>query len=278
MKCQKSIALISVLLFSLAGICQQVYIIPKQTFQPYQVLGFSERDYGIGYAVDTDKINFRMSIDSFEISSQITFRQYKTYLESVKKDSSFSFYLSQFPDSNITSKKNYAIYMSNKSYDDFPVAGISWEAAMNYCKWRTLQENVGTNIKFIYRLPKVSEWLAAYDFLEKSKSKNDFSKNYSDWTMSLYFEGAYGFKNSFSYDISYLQKHEDQARDKRKVVIGNSYLFQKEKLLTHSTGYYAFNGYRQIAFRLVKEQVKKSDNAKSLFKEILNYWGIETNK
>ncbi len=278
MKFQKSIALILSLLLSLVGICQQVYLIPKQTFQPYKVLGYSERDYGIGYKVDTQKINFKMAIDSFEISSQVTFRQYKLYLESVKKDSSYKFYLSQLPDSNITSKENYKAYISNKKYDDFPVTGISWEAAMNYCKWKTIQENKGTDLKFIYRLPQVSEWLAAYHFLEKSNSRNDFSKNFSDWTMSLYFEGAFGFKTSFSYDISYLQKPDDRARDKRKIAIGDSYLFQTEKLLTHSTGYYAFNGYRHIAFRLVKEEIKKTDNSKSLLKNILTYWDLEIDK
>jgi len=280
MKCKKSIAVISALLYCLAGICQQVYVIPKQTFQPYKILGLSERDYGIGYEADTAKINFKMSIDSFEISSQVTFKQYNLYLESVKKDSTYNFYVSQLPDSNITSKENYKAYISDKKYDVFPVAGISWEAAMNYCKWRTTQENKGTDFKFIYRLPKVSEWLAAYNLLKENDTPNDFNKNFSDWTMGLYFEGSYNFKvwSSFVYDVVYLQKPGDHDRDKRKRVIGDSYLFQREKLINHSSGYYAFSGYRQIAFRLVKEEIKNNDDSKSLHKNVLAYWGIEMNK
>ena len=71
----------------------------------------------------------------------------------------------------------------------------SWEAAMNYCKWRTQQENKTADIKFIYRLPKLGEWLAAYQYLINNGNTNDFSKHFSDWTMNTYFEGVSGFKS-----------------------------------------------------------------------------------
>ncbi len=276
MKYQKSIALISSILFCFVGICQQVYIIPKQTFLPYKVLGFSERDYDIGYEADNAKINFKMAIDSFEISSQITFKQYKLYLESIKKDSSYNFYLRQLPDSGITSKENYKEYISNNNYDEFPVAGVSWEAAMNYCKWRTIQENKGPDFKFIYRLPKLGEWLAAYDFLEISNRKNDFNKNFSDWTMNTYAEGIFGFRDSvFIYDLFLdLSKTKDSPRDKRRMIVGNSYLFQS-KALWYNFATYTFNGYRQIAFRFVKEEIKNNNYSNSLYKNVLAYWGIE---
>lgn len=272
MKYQKAVSLTIGLLLFFVGICQQVYIIPKQTFNPYKVLGFSDE----GYDQSTkDEANFKMEIDSFEISSQVSFKHYKLYLESVKKDSSYNFYSSQLPDSNITSKEKYKDYISNKNYDDFPVAGISWEAAMNYCKWRTLQENKGMEIQFIYRLPKLGEWLAAYNFLETSNSKNDFSKNFSDWTMSTYYEAAVGFDSTFVYDLFLdLPSAKDPPRVKRKMVAGNSYLFQSE-VLRYLFSIYTFNGYRQIAFRLVKEEIKNSNISKSLYKNVLAYWAIE---
>jgi len=267
---QKSIVLIPVILFCIVGFCQQVYLIPKQTFQPYEVLGFYE-----GYKIDTVKINFKMAIDSFEISSHVTFKQYKLYLESVKRDSSYNFYLSQLPDSNITSKENYAIYISNKKYDDFPVAGISWEAAMNYCKWKTIQDNEAPNIQFIYRLPMVGEWLAAYNFLETANQKNDFNKNFSDWTMSTYYEYIGGSDSTFVYDYFLdLPKANGLPRDKRKMIVGNSYLFQTDVLI-YRFATFTFNGYRQVAFRLVKEEIKSSDDRNSLYKNILAFWNIQ---
>ena len=275
MNLKKSLALISALLCGIIGVCQQVYVIPKQTFQPYKILGSSKSAYG--YKEGTPEYNLKMAIDSFEISRQVTFKQYKLYLESVKRDSSYNFYISQLPDSNITSKENYANYISNKKYNDFPVAGISWEAAMNYCKWRTLQENKNGDLKFIYRLPKLSEWLAAYDFLETGNNKNDFSKDFSDWTMNTYFEGIFGFKtdSAFVFDLFLdLPQANDPPRDKRKMIAGNSYLFQSE-VLRNRFSIYTFNGYRQIAFRLVKEQIENGGHSTSLYKNILASWGIK---
>lgn len=280
MKYQKAVSLTIGLLLFFVGICQQVYIISKQTFYPYKVLEYSESGYS-GNEKNAEKFNIKMTIDSFEISSQITFKQYKLYLKSIRKDSSYNFYLSQFPDSNITSKENYSIYISNKKYENFPVAGISWEAAMNYCKWRTLQENKGTGIKFIYRLPEIIEWLAAYNFLEKNDSKHDFSKNFSDWTMSTYYEGISGFKNDsiLVYDLfSDLPKTKDHPREKRKRIIGDSYFFQREELREHFRTNYTFEGYRQVSFRLIKVPLNKSNDFKSLTKRIIDYWGIGMNK
>lgn len=279
MKGQKSIAFIAAFLFYVTGFSQSVYNIPKQTFQPYRVLGVDENEFT--YALtDTNRKNFKLSIDSFEISSQVTFRQYKLYLESVKKDSANTFYLSQLPDSNITSKKNYSIYISNKKYDDFPVAGISWEAAMNYCKWRTLQENKGIDFKYIYRLPELGEWLAAYNYLMNSGSENDFSKNYSDWTITDYYEvGTFVGKGlSFGFYALNLPKKGNYRNNPRMVIIGDSYLFQKEKLGQFFFAHYVFNGYREVGFRLIKEQLKESKNSDLFLKNIWTYWDINVKK
>lgn len=273
---KKAVALTTVLFLFFVGICQQVYIIPKQTFNPYKILGFSEE----GDKSNKDETNFKMKIDSFEISHQIIFKQYKEYLDAIKKDSSNSFYISQLPDSTITSRAKYKDYISNKKYDDFPVAGISWDAAINYCKWRTLQDNKGTHIKFIYRLPQLGEWLAAFNFLKDGNIKNDFSKNFSDWTMNTYYEGFGGQRDSlFVYErYIHLTKQSDHARDKRKIIIGNSYLFQGERLGQHFRTYYSFNGYRQIAFRMVKEKLNETADVWYLPKRIIAWWGIEMKK
>lgn len=44
-------------------------------------------------------------------------------------------------------------YYNSEQYDDFPVVGITWEQAMDYCKWRSEQVKDGQ-----FRLPTEEEW------------------------------------------------------------------------------------------------------------------------
>ncbi len=231
--------------------------IPKNIFQPYKVFGgLPENDIDRNH-----KINYELVLDSFEISSQITYRDYKIYLSDIKRDSSYAYYSKQLPDSTITSKENYTAYTSDEQYDSYPIIGISWEAAENFCKWKTLKQNKN-EIKFLYRLPKLSEWLNAFNYLEENKIAHDFSKDFSDWTLSTYFEYYNGIKNDFVYDIHYEAKENDHPRLKRKIAMGDSYLYQKENLDDHRRGFYSFKGYRQIAFRIVKQRLN-SNNKKN---------------
>ncbi len=249
---------------------QHFYNIPKQNFKPYEVLGYKNN-------ISINNTDFRMEIDSLNISYQISFGEYKAYLNRIKKDSTTLFYLSQLPDTNITNQKNYTAYILNSKYNEFPVVGISWEAAMNFCKWKTLSEKKGEKMEFIYRLPKLSEWLAAYNFLENNNIKNDFSKNYSDWTISLYFEGAYGLKNdsSFILDMFSFPNSKSQQREKRFRVIGNSYFYQYKNLYNHFKTFYSFKGYRQVAFRVVKENYSTQQNSTSCSEKVVDFWGIQ---
>jgi len=231
--------------------------IPTQTLNLYKIIG-------------VNWLSAIQTIDSFEISSFVTYEEYKEYLSSIKKDSSEQFYLSQFPDTTIAPKEVYQKYISSTDYDDYPVLGISWDNAMNYCKWKTLRDNPKDSINFIYRLPKCSEWLAAHSYLEENHKPNDFNKNYSDWLLSSKFENyLYDAKNyKFVYDNVYLHKKDDPLTMKRKFAIGDSYVCQQE----HLEGYYGFNyystqGYRHISFRYVKTEKKNS-------KDILEFWGI----
>jgi hypothetical protein len=71
---------------------QKFYTVPRQELELYQLLGIKEN-----HIIDT--------IHSFEISDFITYREYKKYLNSIRKDSSEQFYLSQLPDTNISVDK-----------------------------------------------------------------------------------------------------------------------------------------------------------------------------
>ena len=243
--------------------------IPTQTIDAYKLLG------------DTSN-SFIETIETFEISDFVSYKAYKLYLMAIKKDSTNSFYLSQLPDTNLGPKEVYEKYIKSDDYDNFPVLGISWENAMNYCKWKTLNENPKDSIIFIYRLPVCSEWLAAYTYLQKNKVSNDFNTSYSDWLMNSKDESLYMFSNDtvFPFDYIYFHKKNDPPVLKRKFVIGDSFLYQHKRLLDYyMASFYATQGYRQIAFRTVKESVSKSKKLKllnhSLDESLLNYWGLK---
>ena len=262
------------------------YKIPKQTIYPHQIIG-DTIDFKLGFITPatTKRKDYKMDVDAFDVSSQITLGEYKIYLKDMKADSSGEFYLSQFPDSSILLKALYKEYMSTPSYDNYPIVGVSLDNALNFCKWKTLKDNKSDSLKFIYRLPITSEWLGAYDHLNKNKIKNDFNKNYSDWLLSSYEEASYDFSaNSdpiFALDIVFLGKHSERVM-KRHRFIGDSYFFQREGL-SEAYGYgYADKGYKFVSFRIIKHRIDENtfhlDKRHAYTKDrlLLEYWGLKS--
>lgn len=257
--------------YTLADKSVQLFDIPPQTINLFKILGDNSKGKD-------------QPIKGCQISGLVTYKEYKEYLSAIKKDSSKTYYQTQLPDSNIGSTEVRNKYINSSEYDDFPVLGISWDNAMNFCKWKTLKENKDS-IQFIYRLPNCSEWLAAYFYLSDNKIKNDFNKNYSDWLLNSKDESFYDFNNStkdeFPFNYIYFHKKNDPLVLKRKFVIGDSYLFQQDKLVNYySFSFYSTEGYRQVSFRYIKESVNQSEKVyakgKSLAVNILEYWGIKT--
>ncbi|MBR7722991.1 formylglycine-generating enzyme family protein [Hymenobacter properus] len=111
------------------------------------------------------------------------------YLAYLRKDSSFSFYQSQLPD---TTALTHWIKAQSDSVDDvyvqyylrypgfryFPLVGVAHKQAVNYCRWRTAKVQEGYlqshefkkkhrkllqqyDVAITYRLPTVGEWEAA---------------------------------------------------------------------------------------------------------------------
>jgi|GEM_PF-1051880 len=246
---------------------QQVYFIPKQFIEPLEIL----QEAGNPYRDSNQPC--RLEVDSFEVSRQITLGEFKEYIIAIQKDSSAAFCKSQMPDSTITSIEKYKAYLNNPYYNAYPAAGITWESAMNFCKWKTFKENNKDPIRFIYRLPKHSEWLAAYTYLTNHHIKNDFNQHFSDWTMQLYFEGGYSSDSCFVYrDMSYYPIKTDHPSYHRMVALGNSFYFQSK--LAFRKGYYTFKGYRHIAFRIVKVYLKEKPKYNFFLNEIFKSWGI----
>ena len=246
-----------------------VYVIPAQSLNLFQLIDDTVSDQ-------------QHVVPLFEISKQVTFREYKEYLKAIRKDSSDRYYRSQLPDSTIAKRADWEKYISDKMYDEYPVLGISWDNAMNYCKWKTLKENKKA-IRFIYRLPHSSEWLAAKHYLETNSLESDFSKNYSDWLLGTKDESLLyvrsGTLSKWPYDYMYLHKSADPIVMKRKLVIGDSYRYQPEKQMDCFFSYYSTQGYRQVGFRLVKEIIVWEEDEiinSSNTLNILDHWNLLT--
>jgi len=256
--------------YTLVKKSNNLYDIPLQTIYLFKVLGIEPKDKD-------------QTVKEFQISKFVTYLEYKEYLNAIKLDSTEIYFQTQLPDSNIGIPNIRSKYITSVEYDKYPVLGISWDNAMNFCKWKTLKENKDS-IEFIYRLPTLYEWVAAYNYLLKYKIDNDFNINYSDWLLNSKDESVYFHKNdidnSFFSKYIYLHKISDHRALKRKFVIGNSYLYQIEKLFDYYFfNFYSDEGYRQISFRYIKEPIVSSEivnkSGKSLAENILDYWNIK---
>lgn len=225
----------------------KTYTIPTQTFDPWVEIGFHFHD--------------TITLDSFVISSQITLGQYQEYLVSVKRDSGEWYYKTQLPDTGMCSQKNYVEYLETDKYSDYPVCGVSWINAMNYCRWRTLKDSLPAGWE--YRLPYLEEWLAAYRYLESVQIVSDMNKNYADWLLSSQHEGIYYFelKNDF---IIFSDYYHDDPNDppvlRRKRIIGNSFHMQHTHVGDFIGEYgYSFMGYNWVSFRLIKAKIETKE-------------------
>lgn len=213
-----------------------------------------------------------IDVESFYISDFVTLKEYKFYLQAIKEDSTIAFYHSQLPDTTVFgSIEDYQNYITTNTYDNMPVVGISWDNAMSYCKWKTQQSQEAV----LFRLPTASEWIVAIDQFKDSHYTNIFS----DWLLNSSYNWGQNYgtciKDSYCLEMLkenyiYLHKKEDPMIYKRKMIAGNSWYYQSKHPLIQPY-YCAFEGYRFIAFRIVKEEYDKNNLTETQSK-ILKYW------
>ena len=81
-----------------------------------------------------------------------------TYIVNIYPDTTC--WVNDFPNSNNEVYLN--LYFSHPNYNDYPVVGVSWEQANEFCAWRTdfLLKGLGGQARYIqrYRLPSEAEW------------------------------------------------------------------------------------------------------------------------
>jgi len=248
-------------------------------------------DFSKQWGYERYQFKFKTSIEEFDISSLVTYSQYKTYLKDIKVDSSTKFYQSQLPDTGMCNKDVYEKYVSSSEYDTYPVLGITWEAAMNYCKWMTLKENKDSLV-YMYCLPTYTQWIDAYEYLKSINNTGDLNNDYSDWLLTPNDEGTYFIKNevdSNSTTIAYLSLNDktDAPVLRRKMIAGNSFLFLLDYSMNYYYHYYGYSdrGYRQVGFRYVKHKIrwpvtiqKPAYMVGKYDYKVLQYWGLKKSK
>jgi formylglycine-generating enzyme required for sulfatase activity len=207
--------------------------------------------------------DFTVTIDAFWMNqTEVSVKQYFDYLKSVKKDSSEQFYQASLPDINKAPLKDY---FSNKKYFDFPVVGVSFKQAMDYCKWLTAVENQKLKSKGKppvqdFRLPSEVEWVYASfgskdpvvppipksaELSKVSANKpNDWGlynmfSNVSEWTYTSFDSGKY---------LMAVQNFPTSDFDKI-VVRGNNF---KESLINDKLILNGADSYDYIGFRYVR--------------------------
>lgn len=215
-----------------------------------------------------------VAVEAFSISKQINLKEYKRFLERLRQEAGEASYQRHLPDSSIGTPEQYRQYLTDPEFEKYPVIGVSWINAMDYCKWRTMEESVSDEYQFIYRLPTRIEWMAANSHLDGNK-KSDFNKDYSDLVVDDYYENAYSFLHDLNPDIRYGEAEYEGSR--RKGYIGNSYFISflhptsfDDSWIDHS------RGLPYLGFRYVRVPVMPHwrNNRNSPVYKIMRYWNL----
>lgn len=149
-------------------------LIPGGTF----MMGGSEKD--IEY--NRDNRTRQVTVASFYLDeTEVANVDWKEYLEYVlKNDGGDTKYKEMYPDTTVWLRDlayndPYATsYFQHPSFNMYPVVGVNWHQANEYCKWRTeivnkiLKEDDEEAVEYpAYRLPSEAEWeYAARGLLE----------------------------------------------------------------------------------------------------------------
>lgn len=182
-----------------------ISLLPIISFNPYKVT-----------PPGTTRFNDSLFVDIAEISN-LDWKEYSYWLKNMYGDNSKE-YKSCFPDSTVWLTSIYEqvakSYFKHPAYLEFPIVGITYEQAVAYCEWRSIQVNYMLYLKqnkldyrpradtvgivqiYKYRLLTKEEWeaIAALGFSPKTKKKIASKRNYNPNVYNLIYpkhEGMY---------------------------------------------------------------------------------------
>ncbi len=102
--------------------------------------------------------------------TEVTNLAYRTFLESLLTQGEKDKYLQCLPDTSVwiyTGKNSNSFantYFRQSVFDDYPLVGISYDNALEFCKWLTSKYNNSKKRKFkkiLFKLPSKAEWQLA---------------------------------------------------------------------------------------------------------------------
>jgi len=139
--------------------------------------------------VKNDTTTKKISIDAFWMSEEVTNKEYREFINSLKNNPNDSIGIIDFNkfketknkkealklysyrdilanviDTSVwNSDKNLKNYFTDKKFDDYPVVGVTFLNAVLYCCWKTKMENEINKNKgllnvMVNRLPTETEW------------------------------------------------------------------------------------------------------------------------
>lgn len=153
-------------------------------FEEHQVL-FEQMDFIPSEKMDVqiyriyknDTSILTVNSDPYWIGSLVSNKEYNEYLNEIQKDSSESCFKNAISKPEIQSQLikllNITLrkYNTSSVYEFYPVLGLSWIQANQFCKWKTIQVNleldkVNLPHEKIYRIPLQAEIESAKRFID----------------------------------------------------------------------------------------------------------------
>ncbi|HLW39524.1 MAG TPA: SUMF1/EgtB/PvdO family nonheme iron enzyme [Brumimicrobium sp.] len=247
--------LILLLLFIPTVLFSQLYPVNETTINLSHIIG----------------VNKEEKVPAFAISNLITVKEFKIYLEDVRKDSTEAFYKNQLPKSTTITKEVVEIILSDSALQNKPMPGVSWSVARNYCHWLN-QKSSSTKLGFEYDLPLLTELIAfnnLYHTLENSELES--------WTLNSYNENLIeGILNSVNFQYNAIAT--DPPAMKRKIIYGGSYHMSYNNNNTHGLfpHEYQDSSSRYVGFRIVKRFKNLTSESLSIGNISLKY-GLKNN-
>lgn len=155
------------------------------------LFGFTKNKTHLNYTPPgTVKISQGFYMDETEVTIT-SWMEYMYWVEKVYGKESEQ-YLATYPDTNVWNNPFRTHYFNHPAYRDYPMVGITWQQANEFCKWRSdrvteyllikKEKNPKLIIptKITYRLPTTEEWkkIASAGYSEKTQKRLD--KKYSE--------------------------------------------------------------------------------------------------
>ena len=144
----------------------------------FTLISFTEIDNPL-FEMKSIKSNFiKVKNDLFVSKYEVSNLDYRNFLTDISNNNKIELYKNCLPDTLVWQDKfkNTApfveFYFRHVSYDNYPVVGISYESAIEYCNWLTEKYNNDTKKKYkkvLFKLLNKEDWIFAANKGETSK-------------------------------------------------------------------------------------------------------------